>query len=63
LQAGGCSKGLYTVVVELLGHTTLEMTKRSATLSLDSFSKAVLSLEGHLQKKSAKVIPFQVMGT
>ena len=49
---------LYTVA-ELLGHTTLEMTQRYSHLAPDSLRKAALSLEGSLEKTSAKVIPLQ----
>ena len=47
-------------VAKLLGHTTLEMTTRYSHLAPDSLRKAVLGLEGSLEKKSAKVIPFQM---
>ena len=49
---------LYTVA-ELMGHTTLEMTKRYSHLAPDSLRKAALSLEGSLDQASTKVIPFQ----
>lgn len=52
---------LYTVA-ELMGHTTLEMTKRYSHLAPDSLHQAALSLEGCLNQKSTKVIPFQKMG-
>ena len=48
---------LYTVA-ELMGHTTLEMTKRYSHLAPDSLRKAALSLEGSLDKKAENVIPF-----
>ena len=51
-------KPLYTVA-ELLGHTTLEMTKRYSHLAPDSLREAALSLEGTLEKKPANIIPFQ----
>ncbi len=43
---------LYTVA-ELMGHTTLTMTRRYAHLSPDSMRKAALSLEGNLKGKSS----------
>jgi len=49
---------LYTVA-ELMGHTTLEMTKRYSHLAPDSLRKAAISLEGSLERKTTKVIPFQ----
>lgn len=49
---------LYTVA-ELMGHTTLEMTRRYSHLAPDSLRKAALSLEGSLEQKAAKVITFQ----
>ena len=49
---------LYTVA-ELMGHTTLEMTKRYSHLAPDSLRKAAMSLEGSLDQASAKTIPFQ----
>lgn len=49
---------LYTVA-ELMGHTTLEMTKRYSHLAPDSLRKAAMSLEGTLIRTPAKVIPFQ----
>jgi integrase len=48
---------LYTVA-ELMGHTTLEMTRRYSHLAPDSLRKAALSLEGSLERKPAKVIHF-----
>lgn len=42
---------LYTVA-ELMGHTTLEMTKRYAHLSPDTVRKAAMSLQGILESKS-----------
>ena len=44
---------LYTVA-ELMGHTTLTMTRRYAHLSPDSMRKAALSLEGNLTGKATK---------
>ena len=52
---------LYTVA-KLMGHTTLEMTQRYSHLAPDSLRKAALSLEGSLEQKSAKIIPFQTTG-
>ncbi len=48
---------LYTVA-ELMGHATLEMTKRYSHLAPDSLRKAAMSLEGSLDKKGENVIPF-----
>lgn len=48
---------LYTVA-ELMGHASLEMTKRYSHLAPDSLRKAAMSLEGSLDKKSDNVIPF-----
>jgi hypothetical protein len=42
-----------------MGHTTLEMTKRYSHLAPDSLRKAAMSLEGSLDQKPAKIIPFQ----
>ena len=49
---------LYTVA-ELMGHTTLEMTKRYSHLAPDSLRKAAVSLEGSLDQKTTKILPFQ----
>ena len=49
---------LYTVA-ELMGHTTLEMTKRYSHLAPDSLRKAAMVLQGKLDQKPATVIPFQ----
>jgi len=49
---------LYTVA-ELMGHTTLEMTKRYSHLAPDSLRVAAMSLEGSLDQTPAKVIPFK----
>ncbi|MDL2279575.1 tyrosine-type recombinase/integrase [Desulfovibrio sp. OttesenSCG-928-G11] len=38
---------LYTVA-ELMGHSTLEMTRRYSHLAPDTLRKAALSLQGHL---------------
>jgi hypothetical protein len=43
---------LYTVA-ELMGHTTLTMTRRYAHLSPDSMRKAAMSLEGNLKGESS----------
>ena len=40
---------LYTVA-ELMGHTTLEMTRRYSHLAPDSLRKAAISLEGSLEE-------------
>ena len=40
---------LYTVA-ELMGHTTLEMTRRYSHLAPDSFRQATLSLQGRLER-------------
>lgn len=49
---------LYTVA-ELMGHTTLEMTKRYSHLAPDSLRKAAVSLEGSLEQRDVKIIPFK----
>jgi Site-specific recombinase XerD len=49
---------LYTVA-ELMGHTTLEMTKRYSHLAPDSLRKAAMSLEGSLDQTPATVITFR----
>jgi len=46
-------------VAKLMGHSTIRMTERYSHLAPDSLRKAALSLEGSLEKKSAKIIPFQ----
>lgn len=48
---------LYTVA-ELMGHTSLEMTRRYSHLAPDSLRKAAMSLEGQLDKKT-RVIEFK----
>jgi len=48
-------------VAKLIGHSTIRMTERYSHLAPDSLRKAALSLEGSLEKKTAKVIPFQSM--
>ena len=45
---------LYTVA-ELMGHTTLEMTKRYAHLSPDTVRKAAMSLQGILESKNTLI--------
>ena len=49
---------LYTVA-ELMGHTTLEMTKRYSHLAPDTMRAAAMGLSGILDKKPAKVMPFR----
>ncbi len=49
---------LYTVA-ELMGHTTLEMTKRYSHLAPDTMRAAAMGLSGILDKKAAKVMPFR----
>ena len=49
---------LYTVA-ELMGHTTLEMTKRYSHLAPDTMRAAAMGLSGILDRKPGKVIPFQ----
>lgn len=49
---------LYTVE-ELMGHTTLEMTKRYSHLAPDTMRAAAMGLSGILDRKPGKVIPFQ----
>ena len=49
---------LYTVA-ELMGHTTLEMTKRYSHLAPDTMRAAAMGLSGILDRKPAKVIPLQ----
>ena len=49
---------LYTVA-ELMGHTTLEMTKRYSHLAPDTMRAAAMGLSGILDKKPVKVIPFR----
>lgn len=49
---------LYTVA-ELMGHTTLEMTKRYSHLAPDTMRAAAMGLSGILDKKSVKVMPFR----
>lgn len=49
---------LYTVA-ELMGHTTLEMTKRYSHLAPDTMRAAAMGLSGILDRKPAKVLPFQ----
>lgn len=46
---------LYTVA-ELLGHSTLEMTRRYSHLAPDSLRKAALGLQGSLEEKAADLI-------
>ena len=48
----------YTVA-ELMGHTTLEMTKRYSHLAPDTMRAAAMGLSGILDRKPAKVIPLQ----
>lgn len=49
---------LYTVA-ELMGHTTLEMTKRYSHLAPDTMRAAATNLTGRLDRKQGKVIPFR----
>lgn len=49
---------LYTVA-ELMGHTTLEMTKRYSHLAPDTMRAAAMGLSGILDKKPVKVMPFR----
>jgi integrase len=49
---------LYTVA-ELMGHTTLEMTRRYSHLAPDTLRQAALSLEGQLEQKPASILPFK----
>jgi Site-specific recombinase XerD len=49
---------LYTVA-ELMGHTTLEMTRRYAHLAPDTLRSAALSLQGQLKKTPSPVLKFQ----
>ncbi|MDL2269320.1 site-specific integrase [Desulfosarcina sp. OttesenSCG-928-G17] len=49
---------LFTVA-ELLGHSSLEMTKRYSHLAPDTVRTAALSLEGSLEPKPAEVIPIR----
>lgn len=49
---------LYTVA-ELMGHTTLEMTKRYSHLAPDTMRAAAMGLSGILDRKPAKVLPFR----
>jgi integrase len=48
---------LYTVA-ELMGHSDLEMTRRYSHLAPDTLRKSALIIEGALDPKPAKVIPF-----
>lgn len=49
---------LYTVA-ELMGHTTLEMTRRYAHLAPDNLRSAALTLQGQLDKKPERILPFR----
>ena len=49
---------LYTVA-ELMGHSSLEMTKRYSHLAPDTLRAAASSLSGALDRKTGKVIPFR----
>jgi integrase len=49
---------LYTVA-ELMGHNSLEMTRRYSHLDPDSLRKATMSLQGKLLQKSATVVQFK----
>lgn len=51
-------KPLYTVA-ELMGHTTLEMTRRYSHLAPDTLRAAAMSLEGKLEQRSGTVLPFR----
>lgn len=48
---------LYTVA-ELMGHTTLEMTRRYSHLAPDAMKAAANGLSGILERKSTKIIQF-----
>jgi Site-specific recombinase XerD len=48
---------LYTVA-ELMGHTTLEMTRRYSHLAPDSLQKAARAMEGKLTPQKKNVVPF-----
>ena len=54
-------EALYTVA-KLMGHTSLEMTQRYSHLAPELLQKAAKSLQGKLQKKSAKVTQFKKTG-
>jgi integrase len=49
---------LYTVA-ELLGHSSLEMTRRYSHLTPDTLQKAAMTLQGKLKKKSATIVQFK----
>ena len=49
---------LYTVA-ELMGHTTLEMTKRYSHLAPDTMRAAAMGLSGILDRKQGKVMPIR----
>lgn len=49
---------LYTVA-ELMGHTTLEMTKRYSHLAPEIMRATAMELSGILDRKPAKVLPFR----
>lgn len=49
---------LYTVA-ELMGHTTLEMTKRYSHLAPDTMRAAAMGLSGILDRKPGKVMPIR----
>lgn len=49
---------LYTVA-ELMGHTTLEMTKRYSHLAPDTMRAAAMGLSGILDRKPGKVLPLR----
>ena len=53
---------LYTVA-ELMGHTTLEMTKRYSHLAPDTMRAAAMGLSGILDRKPAKALPFRKLKT
>ena len=50
---------LYTVA-ELMGHTTLEMTKRYSHLAPDTMRAAAMGLSGILDRKPGKITPFRM---